>query len=209
MAFQLLTRIKKTGGKIPANPITIVSGLPRSGTSMMMKMLEAGGMEVVTDHIRIADESNPKGYYEFERVKKLKDGDNAWLESAGGKAVKVISAILEHLPAQYEYRLIFMLRNIDEVLASQKQMLVRRGEPTDKVSDEKLKALFQEHLSKVEAWLAGRSNFKVLYVSYNDILKNPQENIERIHRFTGGILNTGSMREAVDAGLYRQRKPGA
>ena len=125
--------------------ITIVSGLPRSGTSMMMKMLEAGGMQVLTDHIRTADEDNPKGYYEFERVKQI-EHDQAWLPDAQGKVVKMISALLKHLPSSYTYKVIFMRRNIDEILASQKQMLIRRGEPTDVVSDEKLTELFDRHI---------------------------------------------------------------
>jgi len=107
--------------------IIIVSGLPRSGTSMMMKMLEAAGLEILTDHLRAADDNNPKGYYEFERVKQLKAGDFDWLPQARGKVVKIISALLEYLPNQYEYKIIFMRRNMDEVLSSQRQMLMRDG----------------------------------------------------------------------------------
>ncbi|HZD55295.1 MAG TPA: hypothetical protein VE136_01120, partial [Anaerolineales bacterium] len=99
--------------------MTIVSGLPRSGTSMMMKMLEAGGVPPLTDEIRTADRDNPKGYYEFERVKKMPDGDKAWMVEARGKSVKVISALLEHLPPQYDYKVIFMRRDMNEILASQ------------------------------------------------------------------------------------------
>ena len=129
--------------------ITIVSGLPRSGTSMMMKILEAGGLEVLTDNLRTADEDNPKGYYEFERVKKLKE-DQAWLDDAKGKVVKIISAILKDLPPDYNYKIVFMYRKIEEILASQKKMLIRRGEPTDKTSDEKMTEVFESHLKQVE-----------------------------------------------------------
>ena len=118
-------------------PITIVSGLPRSGTSMMMKMLEAGGMPVLTDSWRSADEDNPKGYYEFERVKQIKT-DQAWLPQAQGKVVKMISELLQYLPPIYCYRVIFMRRKLEETLASQRQMLQRRGEPAPVVSDESL-----------------------------------------------------------------------
>ena len=111
-----------------SQPIVIVSGLPRSGTSMMMKMLEAGGIPLLTDSIRQADEDNPKGYYEFERAKKLPDGDTAWLKEARGKAVKIIAALLMELPQGYTYQVLFMHRNIQEVLASQSKMLARRGE---------------------------------------------------------------------------------
>ena len=133
--------------------VTIVSGLPRSGTSMMMRMLEAGGMEILTDEIRTADEDNPKGYYEFERVKQI-EHDQAWLEDAKGKAVKMIVALLKHLPSGYFYKIIFMERKIEEVLASQREMLVRRGEPTDRISDEKMAALFHKHVEQVRSWIA-------------------------------------------------------
>src|ERR671923_2816349 len=102
--------------------IIVVSGLPRSGTSMMMKMLAAGKIELFTDNLRVADEDNPEGYFEFERVKKLKDGDFAWLPGAQGKAVKVISALLEFLPSEFNYQVIFMRRRMSEILASQRKM---------------------------------------------------------------------------------------
>ena len=122
---------KKKSKDLSKNAITVVSGLPRSGTSMMMRMLEAGGMPVMTDNIRTADDDNPRGYYEVERVKKLKDGDVAWVKEARGKAVKVISYLLEFLPSDQQYFVLFMRRNMQEVLASQQQMLIRRDKPTD------------------------------------------------------------------------------
>ncbi len=186
--------------------ITIVSGLPRSGTSMMMKMLEAGGLEVFTDNIRTADDDNPKGYYEFERVKKLDKGDTVWVEDAQGKVVKVISVLLQHLPPGYTYRVIFMHRQIAEVLASQRKMLIRRGEPTDKVSDERLAQLYRKHLRQVEDWLAQQSNFSVLYVTYNDVLKDPLPHVRRINQFLGGRLDEEQMVTIVDPTLYRQRQ---
>jgi hypothetical protein len=110
-----------------AQTVVVVSGLPRSGTSLMMQMLEAGGITVLTDGIREPDEDNPRGYYEFERVKALPKGDYEWLESARGKAVKVVSALLEYLPPEYNYKVIFMHRRMEEILASQRKMLIRRG----------------------------------------------------------------------------------
>ncbi len=107
-----------------AEIITVVSGLPRSGTSMMMKMIEAGGIPPLTDNIRTADKDNPKGYYEFERVKKLDKGDTDWVSDAAGKSIKVISALLKHLPPNYEYRIVFVRRNMPEILASQRKMLI-------------------------------------------------------------------------------------
>jgi len=185
--------------------ITIVSGLPRSGTSMMMKMLVAGGLEILTDNIRTADEDNPKGYYELEKVKELAK-DNSWVADARGKVIKVVSALLKQLPKEYTYKIIFMRRKMEEILASQRQMLIRRGEPTDTISDEKMAALFEKHLVDIEAWLKAQPNMEVIYVSYNDAMKNPAENIEKIDRFLGGDLNRTEMAGVVDKALYRQQR---
>lgn len=185
--------------------IIIVSGLPRSGTSMMMKMLDAGGIPPLTDEIRAADTDNPRGYYEFERVKKLDKGDTAWLAEAPGKAVKVISMLLKHLPPDYTYRVIFMQRHLEETLASQKRMLDHRDKPTDTVSDEELKTLFQKHLKQIEAWLASQPNLSVLYVNYNELLADPTEHVQQINRFLGGQLDEEKMIEVIDPKLYRQR----
>lgn len=185
--------------------ITIVSGLPRSGTSMLMKMLEAGGMEILTDHIRTADTDNPKGYYEFEKVKELAK-DKSWLASAKGKTVKIISALLEHLPPNYTYKIIFMRRNMDEILASQKEMLIRRGQPTDQVTDENMKKMFLKHIQEVEDWLARQPNMDVFYINYNEVLKEPVQHSEKINQFLGNILNTKNMVSVVDKTLHRQRR---
>ena len=186
-------------------PVTIVSGLPRSGTSMMMKILKAGGMKILTDEIRTADEDNPKGYYELERVKQL-EHDQAWLEDAGGKAVKIIAALLKHLPSDYTYRVVFMRRRLEEILASQKKMLVRRGEPTDTISDEKMAELFRQHLKRIETWLDERPSIKVLYVNYNEVIEKPVEHAQRINQFLGNTLNVENMAGVVDKALYRQRQ---
>jgi hypothetical protein len=185
--------------------VTIVSGLPRSGTSMMMKVLEAGGLPVVTDELRSADEDNPKGYFELERVKQLDKGDTAWLADAQGKVVKVISALLEYLPPAYTYRVVFIRREMSEILASQKKMLERRGEPTDRVGDEELARLFAKHLQKVETWLRGQPNFSVLYVDYNTMLADPTPYIRQVNQFLGGQLDEPKMAAMVDPSLYRNR----
>jgi len=191
----------------PANPVVIVSGLPRSGTSMMMKMLEAGGMELIIDGIRTADEDNPKGYYEFERVKQLDKGDTAWVAGAQGKAVKVIAALLEYLPSEYTYQVLFMNRRMPEVLASQRKMLERRGEKSE-ISDEKLAALLRKHVQQVKAWLAGQPNFEMLELDYNAMLVDPEPWAERINAFLGGKLDVQAMVEVVDPNLYRNRTGG-
>jgi hypothetical protein len=186
--------------------IVIVSGLPRSGTSMMMKMLETGGIPVLTDYQRTADADNPRGYYEFERVKKLKDGDTEWLPDARGKAVKVISALLEHLPGDYRYRVLFMHRSLPEILASQRRMLVNRSEDPEAVTDDELAGLYERHLQKVEAWLARQRNMAVLYLNYNDLVEHPEPGVIKVNNFLGGGLATEKMLGVIDPGLYRQRQ---
>jgi ABC-type nitrate/sulfonate/bicarbonate transport system substrate-binding protein len=185
--------------------VTVVSGLPRSGTSMMMKMLDAGGIRPLTDEIRTADKDNPKGYYEYERVKKLDEGDTEWVEQAQGKAVKVISALLKYLPQDYTYKVIFMLRNMDEILASQRQMLMRRGEPSDSVSDEELAELFRKHLAQIQAWIDEQPNAEAIYVSYNEVVEDPLEQARTVNRFLGDRLDVEHMVQVVDEALYRQR----
>jgi hypothetical protein len=185
--------------------IVIVSGLPRSGTSMMMQMLMAGGMRIVTDEIRKADEDNPRGYWECERVKKLKE-DKAWLNECFGKAVKVISMLLFDLPSHYNYKIIFMQRKIEEVLASQKIMLERRGETKDEISDEEMEEKFEKHLTQIEDWIAQQSNMEVFYVTYNEVIKNPLFYSEKVNRFLGQDFNTKTMAEAVEETLHRRRK---
>ncbi|MEZ4513104.1 MAG: sulfotransferase [Chloroflexota bacterium] len=196
----------KLFGRKPRQPVTIVSGLPRSGTSMMMKMLEAGGLLPLTDHLRTADVDNPKGYYEFERVKKLEEGDVAWLPEAEGKVVKVISALLKHLPDGYEYRVIFMRRNMSEILASQKKMLQNRGEATDVVSDEEIAALFDKHLQHIRHWIETHPNVSVLYLHYSDVLADPLPQARRVNAFLGNTLNVEAMALTVDPNLYRNRQ---
>lgn len=193
-------------GKKEKGFVIVVSGLPRSGTSLMMKMLEAGGIPPMTDNIRTADDDNPKGYFEYERVKKMPEGDIGWVKEAQGKAVKVIAALLEHLPEDYTYKVIFMRRNMDEILASQRQMLIRSGKPTDDISDEKLAELYRKHIAKVENWMSQQSNLKVLNVDYNDLMQNPDPYPEKIQQFLGVEMETASMSGVVDPALYRQRK---
>ncbi len=184
--------------------VVIVSGLPRSGTSMMMRMLEAGGLEVLTDRIRRPDRDNPQGYYEFERVKQIEQ-DKAWLEDAEGKAVKMVSQLLHHLPPGRVYKVVFMRRKMDEILASQHRMLERRGEATDKISDRQMARLFGKHLERVREWLDQQPHFDVIYVSYNDVVENPLEEAETVSRFLDEKLDVRAMAEVVDPALYRQR----
>ncbi len=188
--------------------ITVVSGLPRSGTSMMVKMLAAGGIEPLTDGLREADDDNPNGYFELERVKKLREGDTAWLKAAPGKSIKVISALLEYLPQGYQYRVLFMQRNLGEVLASQRQMLLNRGEASDPASDEQMARRYLSHLEEVDAWLKTRRDIDALYVPYNRMVQDPLPYIQQVNAFLGGKLDVEAMARVVDPKLYRKRSGG-
>jgi hypothetical protein len=187
-------------------PIVVVSGLPRSGTSMMMRMLVAGGVPPLVDGVRAADVSNPNGYFEFEPVKGLdKDGDLAWLPAARGKAVKIISQLLTWLPERYDYRVVFMHRDLDEVLASQQAMLVRRGEPTGDGDEARMRELYTAHLSQVQRFLAGRPCFRPLHVHYREAVADPAAAAAQVAALVGRPLDQTAMARAVDGSLYRNR----
>lgn len=184
--------------------ITIVSGLPRSGTSLMMQMLEAGGMPIVTDNIRKADDDNPRGYYEFEKVKTIKN-DNSWLPSCYDKAVKMISELLYHLPRDHTYQVIFMKREMKEVLVSQGVMLKRLGRKGSNLDEEKMARSFEKHLQNMERWLSTQPHIKVLYITYNDIVRDPLAYTKLVNHFLGGWLHEKQMAQVVESSLYRQR----
>ena len=186
--------------------LIVVSGLPRSGTSMTMQMLEAGGIGIATDNIRKPGDDNPKGYYEYERVKDLDKGlDNSWLKEFRGKAIKIISFLLKELPETYNYKVVFMRRNLQEVLASQTKMLDNRGE-TNESSDEKMLELYQNHLWRVDYLMKHRPCFELLNVDYKDVVENPRRQAERIREFLGNHLDVDKMTSAVDGTLYRNRR---
>ena len=203
MMFKKILR-PASSSKPKTSTIIVVSGLPRSGTSMMMKMLAEGGLPPVTDSIRGADEDNPNGYFEFEPVKQLAEGQSAWLEQADHKIVKIVSALLEHLPSDYHYKIIFMERDIKEILASQQKMLQRRNEKS-KVSDAEMEAQFRDHLTAIKYWLARQPNMEVLYVDYNKIMSNPDEFCQPIADFIAVPVDVAKMRSVPNARLYRNR----
>ena len=186
--------------------VVIVSGLPRSGTSMMMKMLEAGGQAILTDNLREADANNPKGYYEFERVKNMKDGDLAWMSEAVGKVVKIVTGLIMFLPSGYNYKIIFMRRDLNEILSSQKKMLGRLGKEDDNIPDDKMAKVYEEHLKEVRGWLIRQPNIETLYVNYNSMVKDPTEALNKINDFLGGGMDVSVMSAVVDKELYRERK---
>ena len=197
------------------NDVVVVSGLPRSGTSMMMRMLEAGGIPPFTDTLREADPDNPRGYYEYEPVKRL-DKDVAWMGDAVGHAIKVISSLLIHLPAEHHYSVIFVNRIVEEVLASQQAMLARRvarGEiGAEAIAPERLKEeqrvlrrSYALHLRQTRQWLLEQSNIRVLVVEHRETVNNPQQTASAINVFLGGNLDEKAMANAVEQQLYRQR----
>ncbi len=188
-------------------PIIIVSGLPRSGTSMMMQMLRQGGFEIVSDGLRQADENNPKGYYEFEKVKEM-DKDDSWLPGCRGKVIKIVSVFLSKLPDSYRYKVIFMRRDMQEILASQRKMLVRLQKDPNDVDEKKLVQQYNKHLDQMQRWLSGKKNFDVLYVDYRDALNRPEEYAIQIQSFLDMELNTENMIRSVDKSLYRNRISG-
>lgn len=171
---------------------------------MMMAMLQAGGMPLLTDHHRQPDTNNPMGYYEYERVKQL-PGDTTWLQEASGHAVKVISRLLADLPKGYPYRVIFMEREIGEIVASQSAMLARLGQASSGAENDRMMDIFSSHLTDTRDWLSNQSDVATLYVSYNDLMSEPTVPIAAIDRFLGGRLDVKAMSAVVDRRLYRER----
>ena len=198
---------KKTKSK--REPVIIVSGLPRSGTSMMMRILAEASVPIVTDERRTADMDNPNGYFELETVKQMSAGNVSWLVDAGGRAVKVISSLLEYLPAQYSYKIIFMEREIHEILASQRKMLERRNETSD-VDDVRIAEQFRRHLSLIRPWLARQPNMEVLYISYNSLMSNPEPYCRQVIEFLAcEPIHLGRMLTVPSGVLYRNRAAGS
>jgi hypothetical protein len=182
--------------------IIVVSGLPRSGTSLMMQMLECAGIKIVTDGLRTADEDNPRGYYEYEAVKSIKQ-DASWLPTTRGKAFKMISQLLYDLPLSERYRIIFMERDIDEVLRSQETMLQRRNRAA--VEREQMKQSYALHLERLHEWLQKQPGMQVLRVSYNDLVDHPERESLRISDFLSGTVDAMQMVSVVSPALYRVR----
>ena len=186
-------------------PIVLVSGLPRSGTSMAMKMLEAGGLPVVADGVRSADEDNPKGYFEDERVKALGESrDKSWLRRARGRAIKIISYLLKDLPPDNNYKVIFLRRDLREILASQTKMLERRNEEGG-ASDEQMLEIYRSHLWRVDYLFRHAAHFERLDLQYAEVVADPRRAAETMNAFLGGRLDVEKMVEAVDPRLYRNR----
>ncbi len=185
--------------------ITIVSGLPRTGTSLMMQMIHAGGIPALTDKIRASDEDNPMGYFELEAVKRTRK-DVSWLANAEGRVVKMVHLLLYDLPSDHEYRVVFMCRDLREVVRSQGVMLERRGTDGARLTDEQLIKAYEGQLAKIERWLDDQPNFQVHQVSYNTLMSDPPPAVEAIKAFLGGGLDCVAMLASIDTTLYRQRQ---
>lgn len=185
------------------SPIIIVSGLPRSGTSLMMQMLDSGGVEVLTDNIRAADTDNPRGYYELEKAKKIKH-DASWLPEARGKAFKLVSQLLYDLPTTERYQIVFMERDLDEMLLSQEKMLQRLNRSA--APRDEIKRAYTLHLDRLRQWLGDQRFLEVLWVNYNELVQGPENQARRVSALLGGKPDVVGMAASVDASLYRNRK---
>ena len=184
--------------------VIVVTGLPRSGTSMIMRMLQSGGLDLMTDGVRRPDPDNPMGYFEYEGVKKLKT-DASRLYRAKGKAVKIVSPLLAYLPYDLNYRMIFVRRNLAEILASQRKMIERRNPNRASVPDDGLVHQYRLHLNRVQAWLQDRGNMACLFVEYRAVLADPRLHAANIRDFLGLPLDVDGMAGAVEPSLYRNR----
>jgi tetratricopeptide (TPR) repeat protein len=184
--------------------ITVVSGLPRSGTSLVMQMLAAGGVPMLTDGRRQQDESNPRGYLEYEPVKNLRN-DNSWLAAAQGRGVKIITHLLPYLASEFQYRIVYVERDLDEVLLSQRRMLERDGRQGARISDEQLRRTYSSQVTNIRRWLDAQPNVRLHTINFRELLAQPRESATAIAEFLGGGLDVDAMAAAVDPTLYRSR----
>jgi hypothetical protein len=196
---------KQMPSEWPSDMIYVVSGLPRSGTSLMMQILLAAGIPAFTDARRQADLHNPAGYFEHETVKNVIH-DSAWLAEAQGKAVKIIADFLHLLPPDFRYQIIFMRRDLDEVIDSQNKMLRLSGNNTELLNRQQLRDMLRHTLARAHNWAGGRQNIRIYYQDYAALIANPDDYLPQIARFIGGAPNQAAMLSAVKSDLYRTRK---
>ena len=183
--------------------VTVVSGLPRSGTSMLMKMLSRANIPPYVDNLRSADIDNPEGYFEYDPVKNLKE-DNSWLRKCVGYSVKIVSPLLENLDPNLQYKIVFIDRNMDEILASQNKMLANRGEISN-LDDEIMSAYYFTHLEAIKSWLTTLDNVETVYLNYNDIIRNPKDAATLLSKFLNFDGDIGHIASVVSPNLYRNR----
>ena len=183
--------------------VTVVSGLPRSGTSMMMQMLQAGGMSLLTDGQRVADDSNLRGYYELEKAKLLQT-DNTWLDEGRRKAIKIVAPLIPYLPQDCSYRVVFMHRDLDEILASQHSMLARLDRQGARLGDEQLKQVLERQQAQAKRLIAAH-RVPLLEISYREAVEQPAEVARLVAEFLVQDLDITAMKAVVAAELYRER----
>lgn len=201
--FQKLKRLLR-GDR--GEPVVIVSGLPRSGTSMMMRMLEAGGLPIMSDAERVADYDNPEGYFEYERVKDLeKESDKSYVREGRGKALKVISFLIKDLPEDHDYRVVFMRRDLDEVLVSQAKMIDRLGTRDAAAGDEAMKEAYRNDIVRTRLLCKKRPHMELVEIHYRETIEDPAASARKVNAFLGGSLDEAAMRAAVDESLYRNK----
>ena len=170
---------------------------------MMMQALHKGGIEPYTDSNREADSDNPRGYYEHEKATQLMR-DQSWIPEARGKAVKIVAQLLNHLPKDENYRIIFMDRDLREVIKSQKVMLERLGREGGKLGDSAMMATLDRQVHTIESMMAMQENIDVLFVDYGEAITAPEEISRRINEFMGGDLDEAGIQSAIDPSLRRQ-----
>ncbi len=198
---------RRFGSRNAGEPVVVVSGLPRSGTSMMMKMLEAGGLPIMSDRARAADVDNPEGYFEYERVKDLEsETDKSYVREARGKALKVISFLIKNLPDDNRYRVIFMRRDLDEVLTSQDKMIERLRSADAMADREAMKEAYRNDIVRTRLLCRKRPNFELIEIHYKATVEDPRHTTRRVNAFLGGGLDEEAMRRVVDEALYRNRR---
>jgi len=180
--------------------VVVVSGLPRSGTSMMMQVLEAGGVKILADENRAADQSNKKGYFEYEPVKKLRE-NNSWLGESQGTAIKIVAPLLPCLLPRIRYRVIFMARPLGKTIESQSQMLANLNRPGASLSNKQLASTYRSQIDQAKQLLAGHSLVNTLTVDYERALINPEQSAALVNEFLGGSLDEAAMISAVDPQL--------
>jgi predicted AlkP superfamily phosphohydrolase/phosphomutase/tetratricopeptide (TPR) repeat protein len=203
---QGIDHVRKSG-----KVFTLVSGLPRSGTSLMMQMLASGGLPPKTDGERAADIDNPEGYFEWEAIKNV--GRKPQIMDEPGldrKAIKVISMLLQLMPYQHEYKIIFMTRPINEVVESQRAMIDRLNTEGAMIDTATLIAGLTEHRESALEWLSKHPRARFIEVDYPTLISNPDESIKRVAEFLGPDLlpHPDRMGEAIRPNLYRKRRTG-
>jgi sulfotransferase family protein len=186
------------------NDIIVVTGLPRSGTSLMMQILQSIGIEPFTDNQRLPNGSNPKGYFEHELVKTI-EHDSSWIEDVKGKAIKIVSPLLIYLPSNYKYKIFFMDRNYDEIIQSQERMIAESNISNSGIEPEILKQIFIKDLEHACNWIREQPNCESLEISHSKLLKNPKSEIDKICDFLELIVDLDNAIKVIDKKLYRAK----